>query len=156
MSAPTSTMCEGRRYLTTNNIHNNHPHPQIINPHPPIHTPRHDFVPHNTQTAHTILRLLKHLDRFRALALTIPQSDRSIETPTDNHTAPFPSKPHTIDPPKMPGPPPQRPRSSHIPQKDLLIPSDGREARVVVCDCYIEDFVAVGGVGLDEAGGWYP
>lgn len=34
----------------------------------------------------------------------------------------------------------------------MLVASDGCEACVVVCDGYVEDFVAVGGVGLDEAG----
>ena len=65
---------------TTDKVHVNHPHSQIIQPHPPIHTPRHHLMPHHVQTTHTILALLQHLDGFRGLALAIPQPHGSIKT----------------------------------------------------------------------------
>ena len=46
----------------------------------------------------------------------------------------------------------QCPRAGNVPQEDLAVPADGREASVVVGDGEVEDFVAVRGVGLDQAG----
>ena len=42
----------------------------------------------------------------------------------------------------------------YIPEEDLLVATGGDEARVVGCDREGEDGVAVGGIGLDEAGFW--
>jgi len=54
----------------------------------------------------------------------------------------------------MPAPPPQRARRGDVPEENGLVPADGAEARVVGADGEVEDFVAVGRVGLDEAGFW--
>ncbi|KAL8782894.1 MAG: hypothetical protein Q9213_005006 [Squamulea squamosa] len=50
----------------------------------------------------------------------------------------------------MPRPPPQRPRRRHIPQENLLVPSHAGESRVILRDGDVEDFVAVGGICLDQ------
>ena len=47
----------------------------------------------------------------------------------------------------------QRARGADVPEEDLLVAADGGEARVVRGEGEVEDFVAVGGVGLDEVGG---
>lgn len=52
----------------------------------------------------------------------------------------------------MTPPPPQRLALGDIPQKYLLVPTHGREPRVVVSHSDVEDFVAVRGVGLDQPG----
>lgn len=52
----------------------------------------------------------------------------------------------------MPSESPQCSRSGNIPQKNLPVPADGGEARVIVGNGDVEDFVAVRGVALDEAG----
>lgn len=57
---------------------------------------------------------------------------------------------YAIHPPKMPTPPLQRPCRGHIPQKNLLVPSNAGEARVIVRHRQVEDLVAVGRVGLHE------
>lgn len=54
----------------------------------------------------------------------------------------------------MPRPSSQCPGGSHIPQKNLLVSAHAGKARVVFCDGEVEDFVAVGAVGLDQAGFW--
>lgn len=42
---------------------------------------------------------------------------------------------------------------AHVPEENYLVAADGDEAVVVLCDCYIVDFVAVGRVFLDFEGG---
>ena len=42
----------------------------------------------------------------------------------------------------------------HIPEEDLFVAPGGGETGVVCCDGEIEDFVAMGGIGLDQARGW--
>lgn len=42
---------------------------------------------------------------------------------------------------------------AHVPEENNLVAADGDEAVVVLCDCYIVDFVAVGRVFLDFEGG---
>lgn len=66
--------------LTPHDIHKHHPHPYIIQPHPPIHTPCHDLASHHLHTTDAIFRLLKDLNRLRRLTLAIPKADRSVET----------------------------------------------------------------------------
>ncbi len=46
--------------------------------------------------------------------------------------------------------PPEGLRRGHVPQEDGAVPADGGERGVVGRDADVEDFVAVGGVGLDE------
>ena len=53
----------------------------------------------------------------------------------------------------MARPPPQRAARGHVPQEDLPVAADAGEAGVVGRDGEVEHFVAVRGVGLDEAGG---
>lgn len=108
-------------------------------------------MPNHMQTAHTISCLLKNLDGLCALALTIPQPDSSIVAPAHDYAAVFPTKIHTVDAAVVPAPSFQRSSGSYVPKKDLLVAADAGEPGVVVCDGEIEDFVAVGGVGLDEA-----
>lgn len=50
----------------------------------------------------------------------------------------------------MPRPPPQRLPGSHIPQKDLTIPTHAREARIVIRHRNVKHFIPVSGVSLDE------
>ena len=38
---------------------------------------------------------------------------------------------------------------AHVPEENDLVAADADEAVVVLCDCYIVDFVAVGRVFLD-------
>ncbi len=52
----------------------------------------------------------------------------------------------------MPAESAQSPRSGNIPEEDLPVPAYRSEARVVVGDGDVKDFVAVRRVGLDEAG----
>lgn len=49
--------------------------------------------------------------------------------------------------------PPNRGRGRDIPQENRLVPAAGDEARVIGGDGEIEDFVAVGVVGLNELRG---
>lgn len=51
----------------------------------------------------------------------------------------------------MPTPPPQCPRSSHVPQKDLLVTAHARETGIIVGDGQVENLVTVGRIALDEA-----
>ncbi|KAL9099600.1 MAG: hypothetical protein Q9163_004919 [Psora crenata] len=53
----------------------------------------------------------------------------------------------------MPAPPAQSPRRGHVPQEHLFVPPHRREPRVVRAHGEVEHLVAVGFVGLDEAGG---
>lgn len=53
----------------------------------------------------------------------------------------------------MPAPSAQRPRCGDVPEEDLLVAADGGEACVVAGYGEVEHLVAVGAVGLDQAGG---
>lgn len=53
----------------------------------------------------------------------------------------------------MPCPPPHRPPLLHIPQKDLLISPNTREARIVRRHRNIQHGVPVGFIPLDRGGG---
>ena len=48
------------------------PHPQIIQPDPAIHAPRHDLMPPDIQTADAIPRFVEDLDRLAGLASAVP------------------------------------------------------------------------------------
>jgi len=63
---------------------------------------------------------------------------------------PVSSETDTIDPPKVPAPPPQRARGGHVPQKHLLVPADAGEASIVGSDGEVEDLIPVGRVRLNE------
>lgn len=52
----------------------------------------------------------------------------------------------------MTHPSPQRPRGRHIPQEDLLVPTNACEARVVLGDGDVQDFIPVRGVRLNQSG----
>ena len=54
----------------------------------------------------------------------------------------------------MSAPAAERARRGDVPEEDLLVAADGGEAGVVARDGEGEDAVAVGGVGLDQAGFW--
>lgn len=107
-------------------------------------------MPNHMQTAHTISRLFKDLDCLCTLALAIPQSDGSIITPTNDHTAIFSAQTHTVDPAEVPAPSFQCSSCSYVPKKDLLVTANAGEPGIVVCDSEIEDLVAVGRIALDE------
>ena len=49
--------------------------------------------------------------------------------------------------------PPKSFGTSNVPEEDGAVSTHGRECCVVGRDADVEDFVAVGGVGLDELGG---
>lgn len=68
----------------------------------------------------------------------------------DHDRIPISSKADTVDPPKVPAPPPQRARGGHVPQEHLLIPANAGEAGIVRSDGEVEDLVAVRRVRLDE------
>ena len=104
------------------------------------------------QTAHAIPGLFKDLDWLCALALAVPQPDCSIIAPANHHTAIFPPEAHAVDAAEVPAPPLQRSSRNYVPEKDLLVATDAGEPGIVVANGEIEDFVAVSGVGLDEAG----
>ena len=118
--------------LTANDIHKHHAHPQIVYPHPPIHAPRHDLMPHHMQTADAVSCLLQHLYWLGTLALAIPQPDGSVVTPADDHTAVFPAKAYTVHAAEMPAPAFQRSSGRYVPEKDLLVAADAGEPGIVV------------------------
>lgn len=91
-------------------------------------------MPNHMQTAHTIFCLLKNLYCLGTLAFAIPQSDRSIIAPADDHTAIFTAQTHTVDPAEVPAPSLQCSSRSYVPKKDLLVTADASEPGIVVRD----------------------
>ena len=108
-------------------------------------------MPNHMQTTYTILGLLENLYGLRALALAVPQPDSSIITSADDHTTIFPAKAHTIDATEVPSPSSQCSSCGYIPEKDLFVAANAGEPGIIVCNGEIKDFVAVGGIGLNEA-----
>lgn len=139
---------------TADSIHIYHSHSQIINSHLPVHASRDNLMPNHMQTADTIAGLLKNLKRLRALALAVPQPDSSIIASASNYTTVFPTEAYTVHATKVSSPSPECPSGGHVPKKYLLVAADAGEAGIIVGNGEIEDFVTVGGIGLDEARFW--
>lgn len=91
-------------------------------------------MPNHVQTAHTVPRLLKDLNRLRALALAIPQPDGSIVAPANDHTAIFAAQIYAVDAAEVSAPPFQCSRCSYVPEKDLLVAADTGESGIVLGD----------------------
>lgn len=68
----------------------------------------------------------------------------------DYDAVPIPPKPNAVHPAEMPAPSPQSTRSCHVPKENLLVTTDTRESRIVICDSNIKDLVSVRRVSLDK------
>lgn len=91
---------------------------------------------------------------FRAQLLCHPRTHHTRGRLTGNHDRiPVSTEADTVDPPKVPAPPPQRARGGHVPQKHLFVPTDAAEAGIVGSDGEVEDLVSGCRVRLNEAVG---
>ncbi|PNY26027.1 Uncharacterized protein TCAP_04046 [Tolypocladium capitatum] len=136
-------------------------HPHIVAPDPPVDASSHDLGPSYGQGCDGVPGVAEDLDRLKAAALGVPDAHRRVEPAADDEGVPVARKAHTVDSRRVAlgvaSESPRRHGRRHVPQEDGTVPARGNEALIVRCDVEAEHFVAVGGVGLDEAAlghGW--
>mmetsp|Transcript_9314 Transcript_9314/g.30654 ORF Transcript_9314/g.30654 Transcript_9314/m.30654 type:complete len:231 (-) Transcript_9314:67-759(-) len=123
------------------------PEAHVEHAHGPVHRPRVDAVPAHRQGRHAVAERNHRLDGVDPLRPAVPDLDRAVVAPRDQHGA-LRCEPRRVDggvvPPELADGAARR----HVPQEHLLVPPAGRQLGVVTRHVHIAHLVAVPRVRL--------